>query len=48
MPGARITVLENLDGSELQVNVVPRGEGGQPLAVAIERDLAAKIWVRSA
>jgi hypothetical protein len=49
MPGARITVLENPgDGSELQVNVVPRGEGGWTLAVPIEHDLAAKIWVRSA
>jgi DtxR family Mn-dependent transcriptional regulator len=49
MPGARITVIENPGGaSELKVKVVPRGEGGEPVLVPIEHDLAAKIWVRSA
>jgi DtxR family Mn-dependent transcriptional regulator len=47
MPGARLTVLEaSDDGSPLQVSVVPRGDGGTPREVPIERDLAAKIWVR--
>jgi len=47
MPGAGITVGEHEDdATTLQVTIVPRGDGGTPKEVAIERDLAAKIWVR--
>jgi DtxR family Mn-dependent transcriptional regulator len=47
MPGARLTVLEHEDGAgTLPVRIVPRGEGGTPQEVSLDRDLAAKIWVR--
>jgi DtxR family Mn-dependent transcriptional regulator len=49
MPGARLTVAEHAeDATSLQVHIVPRGNGGAPQDVAIDRDLAAKIWVRPA
>lgn len=47
MPGARLTVLEHEEGAaSLPVHVVPRGDGGTPQDVDLDRDLAAKIWVR--